>query len=105
MNVKNLFENIPQNLDQEFFKNIINTGNFRVERIISSGHSSPENFWYDQDTNEFVLLLKGSAELMFENDKTVVLNPGDYLNIPAHVKHRVGKTDQNELTYWLTIHY
>lgn len=105
IDIKNIFENIPDNLSEEFFEDIITDKHFRLERIISNAHASPEGFWYDQEKNEFVLLLRGSAELLFENNYSVKLKPGDYLIIPAHVKHRVEKTDSKELTYWLTLYY
>lgn len=103
--VKNIFENIPQNLSAEFFEDIISSENFRLERIISEGHTSPPEFWYDQEQNEFVLLLSGSAEILFDDDSLVELKPGDYIIIPAHKKHRVEKTDTNKKTFWLTLHY
>ncbi len=78
----------------------------RLERIVSHGHHSPKNFWYDQELNEWVLLLKGSAGILFEGNDTVLdLYPGDYLNIPAHQKHRVEWTSSKESTIWLAVHY
>ncbi len=103
--MKNIFENMPSELKEEFFEKLIETDDFVVERIISEGHSSPENFWYDQETNEFVLLLKGNAKITFKDRETIDLKPGNYFVIPAHKKHRVEETDKNEKTFWLTIHY
>jgi len=103
--VRNIYDNVPEDLSKEFFEDIILNENFRLERIISKAHFSPEGFWYDQSQNEFVLLLSGSAEILFENNYSVKLKPGDYLIIPAHVKHRVEKTDSEKLTYWLTLYF
>ncbi|MEJ5351760.1 MAG: cupin domain-containing protein [Melioribacteraceae bacterium] len=103
--VKNIFEKIPEDLSKEFIEDILIAENFRIERIISQAHTSPEGFWYDQNQNEFVLLLSGGAEILFEDNYLVKLKPGDYLIIPAHVKHRVEKTDSDKLTYWLTLYY
>ena len=103
--VNNLFENIPSTLSDEFIETLLSTQNFRVERIISECHSSPDNFWYDQANNEFVLLIRGSACISFENGKNQILKPGDHLIINAHEKHRVEWTDKDEKTIWLTIHY
>lgn len=103
--VKNIFENIPQKLDAELFEELLSTNNFEVERIVSEGHTSPENFWYDQASNEFVLLLSGSAKIGYDNGKIFELHPGDYLIINAHQKHRVDFTDPHKKTFWLTIHY
>ena len=105
MPVKNIFENIPSSLKDEFFEDIISSPDFKLERIISEGHSSPEGFWYDQDKNEFVLLLSGSAEISFEDEPLIKLRPGDYITIPAHKKHRVEKTDKEEKTFWLALHF
>ena len=104
--VINIFKNIPDNLPEELFQEILKTENIKVERIVSKGHSSPDNFWYDQEENEWVILLKGSAGLLFEEDgKFVILKPGDYINIPSHTKHRVEWTDPDTETVWLAIHY
>lgn len=103
--VKNIFENTQEKLKEECIEDLISTGNFKLEKIVSQGHSSPDNFWYNQDTNEFVLLVSGSAQLEFENEPSVQLKPGDYLIIPSHKKHRVSKTEQNQKTFWLALHY
>jgi cupin 2 domain-containing protein len=75
-----------------------------IERIVSHGHRSLEGFWYDQKRCEWVVLLKGAARLQFE-DHTVEMRPGDALNIPAHVRHRVEWTSPDEPTIWLAVHY
>ena len=61
----NIFSDIPKDLDQEAFEEIINSGNFRIERIMSRGHSTPPGQWYDQDQDEWVIVLAGSAALLF----------------------------------------
>lgn len=101
----NIFENLPNDLTNEFLEDLLVTKKFRIERIISHGHTTPENFWYDQETEEFVLLLKGGAVLLYENNEEQKLSPGDYLIIPAHKKHRVKWTSDKEDTIWLTIHF
>lgn len=103
--LKNIFDNLPKELEEESFEEILSTQDFRLEKIISEGHTSPHNFWYDQDKNEFVLLLKGKAKLSFEDGSKLELKPGDYLIIPAHKKHRVDWTDPNQKTFWLTLNY
>jgi len=101
----NLFENIPENAPEELVTELLKADGVRVERIVSFGQSSPDGFWYDQDENEWVLFLQGSATLKFEKGDLVDLNPGDHLNIPAGKRHRVEKTDQNGRTVWLAIFY
>jgi len=101
-----LFEGIPSELSEELFDTISSTDDVNIERIVSRGHASPEGFWYDQENNEFVLVVKGSAGLKLENeDDIVVLKAGDYFNIEAHVKHRVEWTDSTCETVWLAVHY
>jgi len=104
--IKNIFSNIPASLPNEVFEDIISTENFLIEKIISRGHTTPKGKWYDQDKNEFVLVLKGNAELRFEkNNELIKMKGGDYINIPARVRHRVEKTDSKEETIWLTVLY
>lgn len=101
----NIFSNIPQQLDKEIFESIVNHENIRIDRIVSSGQTSPAQGWYDQNEHEWVIVLKGNAIILFEDQSSVTLNPGDYLNIPAHKKHKVSWTNPNETTLWLAIHY
>jgi len=78
----------------------------RIERILSKGHSSPPDFWYDQEQHEWVLLVAGEARLRFERDDHVLhLKPGDYVNIAAHEKHRVEWTTESTETIWLAVFY
>ena len=103
---KNIKTAIPKKLPLEFFEDILKTKNFRFERIISKGHSSPKDFWYDQKENEWVYLVSGKAKLKFKDkDKPIELFPGDYIEIPAGVKHRVEWTDPTRKTIWLALYY
>ena len=98
----NLFEHIPSNLPDEITETLSASGHARIERIVSTGQASPPGFWYDQDQAEWVLLVQGEAELEFD-DRTVRLGPGDYLDLPAHVRHRVAWTKPDEPTIWLAV--
>jgi cupin 2 domain-containing protein len=100
----NLLGDIPPSLAEEFVTVLAQSEHVRIERIVSQGHSSPEGFWYDQGEHEWVAVLSGSARLQFE-DETLELGPGDYLNIPAHRKHRVAWTAPAESTIWLAVFY
>lgn len=103
---QNLFADIPAFFAEEIFENILENEHFKLERILSAGQATPRGEWYDQQKAEWVLLLKGSAELRFEGEaETVKLEPGDYLHIPAHKRHRVQWTDEHEKTVWLALHY
>lgn len=105
MKLDNIFEKLPDNLNDEFFESLVESGNFKLERIVSDSHSTEKNFWYDQDKNEFVLLIKGSAVLLFDDGTEIKMKPGDHLIIPPHKKHRVEKTAEDEKTFWLAFHY
>jgi cupin 2 domain-containing protein len=103
---KNLFTDIPDHLKEELIETILQTSDFRMERIVSHGRHSEEGFWYDQSDNELVILLKGKATLRFENQsQPVKMNPGDYLHIEKHARHRVEWTDPEQETIWLAVHY
>jgi cupin 2 domain-containing protein len=103
--MKNLLTDIPGTLPDELFDTLVDTPSVCIQRIVSRGHITPGDDWYDQDTNEFVVLLKGAATLEFEKGRVVGLEPGDWLQIPAHEKHRVAWTDENSETVWLAVHY
>lgn len=106
MKPENLFQKIPPTGPEELFEDLFQGQAFRVERIVSHGHSTPEGSWYDQDQPEWVLLVKGEASLELEGqERQVRLRPGDYLNLPAHCRHRVVSTAQDRTTVWLAIHY
>ena len=97
----NLFTNLPSDLPDELFTTLLEASNLRIERIVSHGHSSPEGFWYDQDEHEWVVVLQGAARLQLE-DKTIELRPGDYINLPAHTKHRTNGRPPNRQQFgWL----
>lgn len=100
----NIFDNFPSEVPEEIFESIIQTRTIKIERILSKGQNSEEGFWYDQDQAEWVLVVKGKAQLEFE-DKVIELTPGDYVNIKAHEKHRVKWTTPEEETIWLAIFY
>ena len=95
---------MPKNSEQEIFTELFSAKDVRIERIVSFGQGSPEGFWYDQSENEWVLLLEGSAQIRFD-DRAMNLAPGDYLNIPTGIRHRVEKTAVDRRTIWLAIFY
>lgn len=106
METANLFQHIPHDFAEEIVETLISSKDVRIERIISKGHHSPPDFWYDQAENEWVLLVKGEAKLRFEmNNEIVHLTAGMHVNIPAHEKHRVEWTRENEETIWLAVFY
>ncbi len=76
-------------------------GGARVERIVSRGQASPPGFWYDQDEDEWVIVLRGRARLELEGGAVLELAAGDWVDLPAHCRHRVDWTDPEVETVWL----
>ncbi len=103
--MKNIFDSIPADLPEEKFDELIKAEHIKIERIVSRGHATPGDDWYDQQKNEWVIVLKGEAVLAFEDQPSVTLRAGDYLDIPAHKKHRVERTAAAIDTVWLAVHY
>ncbi len=101
----NLFAHIPAELPHELTNCLLSAGDVRIERIVSRGHASPPGFWYDQEANEWVLVVQGAAKLSFEDGETLELHAGDSVLIPAHRRHRVEWTDSAQLTIWLAVHF
>jgi cupin 2 domain-containing protein len=105
MATQNLFANIPEALDKELFDTLALGSDLRIERIVSRGQSSPSQEWYDHDSDEWVVLLRGAAVIAYQDGSEVTLGEGDYLHFPAHCRHRVQWTDPDRATVWLAIHY
>ena len=101
----NLFANLPATpAPTELTDTLLSTAAVRIERIVSTGQSSPPDFWYDQGEGEWVCLLQGSAGLRFEDEETFwVLRPGDWVLIEPHRRHRVEWTDAEGVTVWLAV--
>ncbi|MFT7004119.1 MAG: cupin 2 domain-containing protein [Sulfurimonas sp.] len=105
MNKSNIFAQIPTQLKEELFEDIISSDTLKIQRIVSKGHVTPDAQWYDQSNDEWVIVLKGEAILSFVDKADKKLKVGDYLNIPAHTKHKVSWTKADVETIWLAIHY
>jgi len=102
---ENVFSKIPAKIPDEIFETLIETDTVKIERIISDGHITPEEDWYDQNFDEWVILVKGIAEILFEDEADPVkLKPGDHILIPAYRRHRVIRTDENQPTILLAVH-
>jgi cupin 2 domain-containing protein len=100
---KNLLKDLETRNDQERFEDILSRKGLRIERIVSNGHASAPDFWYEQDHDEWVLIFSGEAELEFESNLLKMM-PGDYILIEAGKRHRVRSTSLTEPTVWLAIH-
>lgn len=101
----NIFANLAAVDAEEEIATLLTGPTVRIVRIVSHAHASPPEFWYDQGEDEWVMVLAGAAGLLIDGeDKARRLGPGDYLLIPAHVRHRVEWTAADEPTVWLAIH-
>ena len=100
----NILDKIIVDKEEENFFEIFKNETIKIEKIVSNGQKSPENFWYEQEKSEFILLLEGFAILEFEN-REVELKKGDCINIKAKQKHRVKFTSLDEPTIWFAVFY
>lgn len=103
--MKNIFADLPDAINEEVFEDILKRETVRIERIVSHGQASPQTGWYDQQDNEWVIVLSGEGILEFDNGNQTTLKPGDYVLIPAHQRHRVIKTAEAEPTIWLAVFF
>jgi cupin 2 domain-containing protein len=106
MTTANLFTSLPPPSSLEVVEELLRGCRFRIERIVSTGQATPPGQWYDQEDDEWVVLLTGAAALRFDDEpQERELLPGDLVNIPAHRRHRVEWTAPDRATVWLAIHY
>lgn len=101
----NITDSLPLTLTEEQFETLAQKGNVKIERILSYGQATPTGKWYDQSQDEWVMLIQGKARLEYDDGRQIDLKKGDYVMIPAHTKHRVAWTIENELTIWLAVHF
>ena len=99
--VDNLFANLPELYESEQSLSLFEKPSIKIERIVSQSYSSPAGFWYDQDEDEWVIVLRGEATLEFERGELVRMKEGDHVTIARHVKHRVQQTGPE--TIWLAV--
>ncbi len=88
---------------EELFQELVSAALFRVERIVSAGQVSPPGYWYDQEEDEWVALLQGEAALEFEDGGVVELNGGDWVFLPARLRHRVARTSVEPPCIWVAV--
>ena len=102
----NLFARLPpSSAPEEEFRQLLAQPGLRIERIVSTGQASPPGFWYDQPQDEWVCVIAGAAAVLIEGETAPrMLISGDWLEIPAHVRHRVEQTDATQPTVWLAVH-
>ena len=100
----NIFDLPSQLSNKEYFESLFYSQNILIERIISTGQTTPVGNWYDQESDEWVILLQGETEISYSDGSKIRLIQGDYLFIPARKKHRVEYTSTNPPCIWLAIH-
>lgn len=90
---------------EEVFETLVEHRGTKIERIVSRGQASPSDFWYDQPTDEWVMVVAGRAGLEIEGEEDIVeLGPGQWIDLPAHTRHRVAWTSDDPPTVWLAVH-
>ncbi len=101
----NLFSAIDRQAAEEDITTLLARPNLRIERIVSTGQVSAPGFWYDQDDDEWVMLVAGAARIEIAGEREYALSAGDHLLLPAHCRHRVSWTDPGAPTIWLAVHF
>jgi cupin 2 domain-containing protein len=103
----NLRSGLPDRpLPDEVVDLLVERLGLRIERIVSAGQATPEGQWYDQDRDEFVLVVDGAARLSIEGEtEELELGEGDWILLPAHCRHRVTWTRAEPPTVWLAVFF
>lgn len=83
----------------ETINELLQYKNVTINRVVSNRLNNGS--WYDQEEDEWLLLIRGVALLLIDNEEKT-LKSGDTLFIPAHELHRVISTSDDAL--WLTVH-
>ena len=103
--VGNIFR-LPDKLPpEELFQTVLDNDRVLIERVVSTGQVTPSEEWYDQERDEWLIVLQGEGELSYEDGNRIRLTTGDYLFIPAHQKHRVEYTSSEPPCIWLTFFF
>lgn len=100
-----LLDDLPSAEAGEVLDTLLARDGVRIERIVSHGQATPDGEWYDQDTDEWVMVLRGAARLRLEDEGAAcALGPGEFLFLAAHCRYGVDWTSPNEPTAWLAVH-
>lgn len=95
----NVFADARPPATGERFETLVRHGRLEVERIVSS--ATPEAGTYVQAQDEWVLLVRGDADLTVGGMR-VTLEAGDHLFLAAGVPHTVERTSEGAL--WVAVH-
>ncbi len=100
----NLLRDLPDATLGEVTHELLRDGRVRIERIVSAGQATPAGSWYDQDDSEWVMVASGRAGLEIEGEDAILeMGPGDWVDLPAHCRHRVAWTAEDGPTVWLAV--
>lgn len=100
LNLYDLPDPLPE---REGFSDLIPDRGVKIERIVSHGQTSPPGEWYNQDRDEWVVLIQGEGVVEYENGEKLMLYAGDHVLIPAHRRHRIDHTSQNPPCIWIAV--
>ena len=100
----NLLDELPGPGGDEHFEALLERPGLRLERIVSHGHVTPPGEWYNQEQDEWVMVVRGAAQLRIEGREPRDMAPGDWIFLPAYCRHRVEQTDPSQPTVWLALH-
>jgi cupin 2 domain-containing protein len=101
MNILSVPDLLPA---QELAENLIPDRGVLIERIISTGQTTPPGVWLDQERDEWAVLLQGQARLAWPNGRVLEMGSGDWVFILAHELHRVEYTSPQPACIWLAVH-
>ncbi len=101
----NLLADLPNAAGGEVLEILLARDGLRIERIVSHDPATAAGEWYDQDDDEWVVVLQGAARIEIEGEAAPrSLTPGDFVYLPAHCRHRVTWTTLDTPTVWLAVH-
>jgi cupin 2 domain-containing protein len=89
---------------KELFEVIATLDDARIERIITQKPYSSPGQWYNQEQDEWVVLLRGNATIEIRDQGLIELRSGDYIMLPAHCQHRITRTSADPACIWLAVH-
>ncbi|MDD2426686.1 MAG: cupin domain-containing protein [Eubacteriales bacterium] len=98
----NIFQRLPDASRFERDEDLLSKSSVRITRILSQGQTSVV---YDQDDDEWVIVLVGEAEITFpdEHGHTIALSSGDFFHLEAGRRHKVTRTSDPCL--WLCVFF
>ena len=101
----NIFEvKENKNRKSEIFEILKENDKIIIEKIISYGQKTPDEEWLSEINDEWVILLQGKSEILYENNLSCIMKAGDYIFIPSGTKHKVTYTSEKPPCIWLAVH-